>query len=349
VLWLGIKNLDGQPSRAFVSRQVVFYGSTAVAVGLYLLLASLAAWLLQLRGGSWAQPLRLLLLLGALAVLAVVLLSESPSRRLKVFIAKHFYSNKYDYRVEWLRFIATLSQPPSDGEDARHTAIRAIAQIFNSPGGVLYQSESVGQPLLPVAHWNSSPVPMAPLKPIEPADQLPAFLAASQWVIDLHEYAQYPERYRHIAVPEALLEADGNWRMLVPLLEPDRLNGFMVLQSPPPPFEMTYEDRDLLKTVGRHVAVLLAQQQADRKLSESRQFDAFNRFAAFVMHDMKNSVAQLQLLVANAARHRHNPQFMDDAIHNALKEGIVTAEEAYMKATDKNRFKSLLPANAVLH
>ncbi len=42
-------------------------------------------------------------------------------------------------------------------------------------------------------------------------------------------------------------------------------------------------------------------------------------------------------------------QFMDDAIHDALKEGIVTAEEAYMKATDKNRFKSLLPANAVLH
>jgi putative PEP-CTERM system histidine kinase len=313
-LWLGIKNLEGQPSRAFVSRQVVFYGTAAVAVGLYLVMASLAAWLLQVRGGSWAQPLRVLLLLGALAVLGVVLLSESPSRRLKVFIAKHFYSNKYDYRVEWLRFIATLSQPYSNGEDARHTAIRAIAQIFNSPGGVLYQSDSIGQPLLPVASWSASRVPMAPLQPLEPHEQLPAFLAASQWVIDLHEYVRYPERYRHIALPEQLLEPDGNWRMLVPLLEPDRLNGFLVLQSPPPPFDMTYEDRDLLKTVGRHVAVLLAQQQADHKLSENRQFDAFNRFAAFVMHDMKNSVAQLQLLVANAARHRHNPQFMDDAI-----------------------------------
>lgn len=42
-------------------------------------------------------------------------------------------------------------------------------------------------------------------------------------------------------------------------------------------------------------------------------------------------------------------QFMDDAIHNALKEGIVTAEEAYMKATDKNRFRALLPADAAAH
>ena len=32
------------------------------------------------------------------------------------------------------------------------------------------------------------------------------------------------------------------------------------------------------------------------------------------MHDLKNSVAQLQLLVANAARHRNNPVFVDDAI-----------------------------------
>lgn len=77
---------------------------------------------------------------------------------------------------------------------------------------------------------------------------------------------------------------------------------------------MTFEDRDLLRTVGRHVATLIAQQNAERKLTESRQFDAFNRFAAFVMHDLKNSVAQLQLLVNNAARHRHNPEFMDDAI-----------------------------------
>jgi putative PEP-CTERM system histidine kinase len=32
------------------------------------------------------------------------------------------------------------------------------------------------------------------------------------------------------------------------------------------------------------------------------------------MHDLKNSVAQLQLLVANAAKHRANPVFVDDAI-----------------------------------
>jgi putative PEP-CTERM system histidine kinase len=32
------------------------------------------------------------------------------------------------------------------------------------------------------------------------------------------------------------------------------------------------------------------------------------------MHDLKNSVAQLRLIVTNAQRHKHNPEFIDDAI-----------------------------------
>lgn len=38
-------------------------------------------------------------------------------------------------------------------------------------------------------------------------------------------------------------------------------------------------------------------------------------------------------------------QFMDDAIWEVLRNGIVTPHEAYMKAIDKNRFKPYLPAD----
>jgi putative PEP-CTERM system histidine kinase len=103
-------------------------------------------------------------------------------------------------------------------------------------------------------------------------------------------------------------------RVIAPLLVGNHLLGFLVLRAPPEPFTMNFEDRDLLKTVGRNVAVQLAQRQADESLAQSRQFDAYNRFAAFVMHDLKNCVAQLQLLLANAERHRSNPVFVDDAI-----------------------------------
>jgi len=107
---------------------------------------------------------------------------------------------------------------------------------------------------------------------------------------------------------------DPALRIIAPMLELDRLVGIFALHSPPRPFELTFEDRDLLKTVSQHVATQIAQQEADRKLAESRQFEAYNRLTAFMMHDLKNSVAQLKLIVANAERHKRNPEFIDDVI-----------------------------------
>ena len=62
------------------------------------------------------------------------------------------------------------------------------------------------------------------------------------------------------------------------------------------------------------MAVHLAQFEADKRLAESRQFEAYHRLTAFVMHDLKNLAAQLSLIVSNAEKHKRNPEFVDDAI-----------------------------------
>ncbi len=77
---------------------------------------------------------------------------------------------------------------------------------------------------------------------------------------------------------------------------------------------LNWEDSDLLKTVGRQAASYLVLWQATDALSESRQFEAFNRLSAYVVHDLKNLVAQLDLVVDNSKRHLHKPGFMEDAL-----------------------------------
>jgi putative PEP-CTERM system histidine kinase len=47
---------------------------------------------------------------------------------------------------------------------------------------------------------------------------------------------------------------------------------------------------------------------------EAKQFDAFNRMSAFVVHDLKNLVAQLSLMLRNAERHASNPEFQRDML-----------------------------------
>ena len=70
----------------------------------------------------------------------------------------------------------------------------------------------------------------------------------------------------------------------------------------------------MAKTVGRQLASYLDRHEAAEMLAESRQFEAFNKLTAFIMHDLKNLIAQQALVVENAAKHRDNPAFFEDAI-----------------------------------
>ena len=317
----------------FVSRQAVFYTSTFMGVGAYLLLMAAGGYYVRQFGGSWGRLGQVVFFGGALLLLALLVGSSVLRRRTRVFLSKHFYRNKYDYRLEWLRFISTLSS--GHDEDVRRSAIAAIAQIFSSPAGVLWLADHTHPRFVPVAAWPGQLDEVERIDALPASADLPAFLARTQWIVDLQELARAPDVYGNLVLPDWLAAARG-FRIVSPLLQLDRLMGFVLLYDPPPPFDLTYEDRDLLKTVGRHVATQIAQHEADRKLTESRQFEAYNRLTAFMMHDLKNSAAQLRLIVDNYERHRRNPEFIDDAMGT-----IANAVERITRLIDQLRGSSV--------
>jgi putative PEP-CTERM system histidine kinase len=92
------------------------------------------------------------------------------------------------------------------------------------------------------------------------------------------------------------------------------LHGIVLLDRAVVVRPLNYEDRDLLKAVGNHIAVHLAQKHSDSLLAEAQQFEAYNRLTAFLMHDLNNLIAQQSLIVENAEQHKRNPEFVDDAI-----------------------------------
>ena len=298
--------------RFYVSRHVTFYAFVLIAGAAFVVLVAYLAHLVALREGPAGRAVQGIVVSLALAAFAAVLAMPRVHQRLRVFIAKHFYRTKYDYRAEWLRFIHTLSTAQLD-TDPRGSAIRAIAQIIKSPGTVLYLGSDDGTGFSAVMAWPNGIIDVASLPTVPAHDEMALFLSRRQWVIDLQELRSNPQLYGGMALPELLGKLDSA-RVVLPLLHGSDLIGFVVLDDPATPFEPTFEDRDLLKTVGRHVATHLAQHEADRKLAENRQFEAFHRLTAFVMHDLKNLTAQLALIVANAERHKRNPEFVDDVI-----------------------------------
>jgi putative PEP-CTERM system histidine kinase len=251
--------------------------------------------------------MRIVFFVGAVIVLLILLFSSTIRARFKVLLSKHFFRNKYDYREEWLRLISTLNE--FRDASTRRTLVKALAQIVGSPHGLLWTLGDGGKSYQLVASFHSGNAPGE----IAVDDAVVEFMKKSGWLIDLREFEEKPEHYEGLELPEWLTNISNAW-LIVPLVARDELVGFILLGKAPGVLRLNYEDRDLLKTVGNHVAVHLAQEKSDNLLAEAQQFEAYNRLTAFLMHDLNNLIAQQSLIVKNAERHKRNPDFVDDAI-----------------------------------
>lgn len=292
----------------FVSRKVVFHTTSLVAAGIYLMIMALAGYYISLYGGEWSSVVQAVFFFGAGLVLIVLLFSGNFRARVRVFVNKHFFSYKYDYREEWLHLIRVLSGKALQASLAERV-VYALCELVESPGGGIWlRSGDSGFEYQ--CCWN---FPEEALNPHEDFASLAAFLSQRELIVNLEEHAADPDAYDGLSLPEWLADSKRLW-LIIPLVHEDSLNGIVLLARPRAPQELNWESVALLMMAARQAASYLALEQAAKALADARQFEGFNRLSAFVVHDLKNLIAQLSLVVRNAERHKHNPEFMEDVI-----------------------------------
>ena len=295
-------------SKIQVSRKVAFHSATLLIAGIYLIFVSGVGYYVRYFGGEWGRALQLALVFFGLLMLIILALSGSVRAKLRVFVGKHFFAYRYDYREEWLRFTKTLSSQNSPQEMGQQV-VRGLADLLESPGGGLWMKSRGESSFRQTARWNLAQA----VEKEDSSSALCQFMVSSGWVINLEEFRSSPRRYGQLALPTWLQEIEQAW-LIVPLNVGEEMIGFVVLARARTRLEVNWEVNDLLKTAGRQAASFLAQMQATEALLEVRKFDAFNRMSAFVVHDLKNIVTQLALMMKNAQRHSQNPEFQQDML-----------------------------------
>jgi putative PEP-CTERM system histidine kinase len=294
--------------RVQVSRRVALQTFSLGVVGAYLMAMAVAAYALRLVGGDWARLAQIALLFGGAVLGAVVVFSGKFRASARVWIAKHFFAYKYDYREEWLRFIATVSRTDDGLGGIEERVVQGMAQVVDSPGGALFTPTDGAFGMRARWNWRG----FAPDR-VDAGSDFAAFLADTGRIADIDEMRDGRGDYGGAAAPP-FLDVDPDAWLVVPLPHLDRLAGFVVLQRSLALRELNWEDYDLLRTVGRQSASYIAERASQTALEEAKKFDEFNRRFAFIMHDIKNLVSQLALLARNAERHADNPEFRADMI-----------------------------------
>ncbi|MDO8348493.1 MAG: PEP-CTERM system histidine kinase PrsK [Rugosibacter sp.] len=308
LLILTVYRTRARPLNVTLSKTAAFQTTTLALVGLYLIAASAAGYYVRYLGGSWGGALQLVVLFVALLLLMLLGFSGSMRSRLKVLIGKNFFRYRYDYREEWLKFTNALCSENSVLQLGQQV-IRGLGDMVESPAGSLWTKDASGNQFVQSARWN---FPASDIT--EPTNSpMIASLDATGWVLSLEEFRSRPGRYGSMTPPAWLLEMPNAW-LLIPLRTSAGMVGFVLLTTSRTPVDLDWEVNDLLKTAGRQAATFLAQMQATEALLESRKFDSFNRMSAFVVHDLKNILTQLSLMVRNAERHADNAEFQKDML-----------------------------------
>ena len=275
-----------------VSRTAVFHSATLVVSGIFLLGLVIAGETLRYFGADWGGVAEISLIFAGLVTLATLLASRSVRSRLRAVLVDHFFSHRYDYRREWMRCIATLSSP--DAYIALHTrVIRAMAEVVDSPGGVLLLRERGDVAFQWAGSWN-----MPTAAAIMPDHPLVAAFRDGDWIVEAEPFE---------------IGIQGAW-LAVPLTHNGRLIGMIVVARPRAEFKLDREVFELLRIIGRQVATYVAEQRATEGLMQARQLHEYGKRFAFVAHDIKNVSSQLSLLLSNAETYLDNPEFQRDML-----------------------------------
>jgi putative PEP-CTERM system histidine kinase len=253
-----------------------------------------------------------------LSGLAVVLmiLSEKLRRRVKVFLHKHFYRHKYDYRKEWLRFTSHLSSARTV-EALQEGILSFYCETFACGAAALFLRDDEQGGFRFAAGCQVAGL----TKVFENESPFIAFLAARDWIFNVDD--DNPDDLNGV-LPFC---RENDFTLAVPLLFEKSLEGIIFLgRSIHPDERLSYEDFDLMKMLARQASSTLISLKLSAQLSTAREMAAIGKVSAFVVHDLKNLASNLSLVTENAREYLDDPEFQQDML------GTLEGTTARMKA-----------------
>jgi hypothetical protein len=300
----------GYPAQLSLSHEVAFRSTAILVIGIYLLGLGLVGEGMRYLGADFHRTLFIVLaMLGGIG-LTILVLSEQLRRKATVLLHKHFFRQKYDYRAHWLEFTRRLGQAREPAHQHK-MILEFYCQTFGLRGGTLYLSRDEQGDYLPVASYEKP----LPSRAVERRGLLGEFLQSNKWVFNREDRGTAEILATH---PDLFTEQQAHF--VIPLFFNEQLESMVVLGAPINKGEsITYEDYDLMKALASQAASLLQGDRLVQQLTTSREMAAIGKVTAFVMHDLKNAVSNLALVVDNAKEYMDNPDFQKDMLETLDK------------------------------
>jgi len=290
-----------------VARPVIYYSSVSLTLaGAFLLTMAVLSRILPILTPEWKRIVSLgfYLIVGGGGF--VLTLSPRANRVVKRFIDRNFYVNRYDYRREWER-VSNAIAPTARPEDICRQIESLVCSVFDAERVAIYLRDEQN----------------GPFRRIHGPALMPLLIAADNPLVHVLGRSRAPLVFHDVASDLDLIPVAVENRPTIlalsaavcaPLSVGDLLVGLLWLSDKRSDEEYSYEDVEFLGAMTRQLANALWFAHQAELLAETRQLESLHRLSSFVLHDIKNHISGLSLVVDNARRHLSNPEFQRDAL-----------------------------------
>jgi putative PEP-CTERM system histidine kinase len=288
----------------YISRKVITGSLSFLLVGGVLVGTGLIASFIRASGLSGSMVLSALFVLLALTGLVFVLLSAHVRHGMSRFVERHFFPHKYDYRTRWLE----VTEAVGSGQTPEQIAWRSVdlcKGIFGSKTLAIWMATDLEE-----GHWAR----VAAHHIVGTPGQLNDSGGIKAWL----ERQQEPfEVGQHDGTLPQVLERELHMTdavLLIPLKASSHAIGWVALGPHADGSAYSYQDRDLLRCIATQLADRLQHVMLAERLIMAREMEAFYQYSTFFLHDLKNFVATLSLVVQNAEQHGEKQEFQRAAM-----------------------------------
>ncbi|PID58302.1 PEP-CTERM system histidine kinase PrsK [candidate division KSB3 bacterium] len=296
----------------FISRQVVYNSFVLFVVGAYLFTTACIGYLIKFHVIDQEVTQFLVaevFMYVALIGLSLLLLSENIRHRVELYIGKHFYKHKYEYDEVWIAFTNRITSNISLSTLLPQLA-SSISEIVNTDRVYIFLYDEKNQHF----RLTESTIPLHKEFRIPAESSLITYFHSMPTLhVDvhvLHETAALHHVYQeHRALFESL-----SLSLCVPLRIQKSVIGLLAIGAERTGEPYSYEDYDLMHTIGIQAAGAILNARLTENLSQARAMETFHKFAAFIIHDLKNATQNLSFVVQNAPHYMDDPEFREDAV-----------------------------------
>jgi putative PEP-CTERM system histidine kinase len=281
-----------------VDRQAFLSSAIILFLGIFLVFTGIVAYIIKQAGGRIDIFLSILGACLVIGLFLLILLSDSIRHRFSRAMQERVYAGRFDYKAEW-RELSEDFAVCDNINDLIGLIVEKIERLITPESIAVFMAED-----------NTLTIKYPDTLKLTPIDLGDPF---ANWIFLKSE----PDFIKDIqeSSSNALIELKGNYEVAVPIIAERKLIGLILLDAKEKKQAYNTEELAMLSVIAQQTAVTILHLRSREKLMETEKLSSFHKTASFVVHDLKNAVSMLSLMLQNAPRKMADPEFQKESIN----------------------------------